>query len=148
MPWWVALGLLGLLAWGVAAGIPLERRLWPWIVRRARRSTGRAALLAAGVQLGGLLAFAALSLVGLVVAQVTGNGRLAAVGVVPASLVYVPVLMVAMPSGHRGYDLTRKELRSVRATRAQARAATWSGAPFALVGAGIVFGVLFATFDA
>lgn len=143
---WGVLGFLALLGWSIAGGIVLEPRLWRWIARKARRSTGRAALLAAGVQFGGLLVFGLLALVGVIVAQAAGDSRFAAVGVVPGCVVYAPVLMLAMPSKYRGYEDTRKEMRSAGATRSQARAAAWAGAPFALLGASLVMSALFATF--
>lgn len=143
---WGVLGFVALLGWSIAAGIPLERRLWRWIVRNAGRSARRAALLAAGVQVGGLLVFGLLSLVGVIVAQARDDDRFAAVGVVPACVLYAPLLMLAMPSKYRGYRDTREELRSAGATRRQARAAAWVGAPFAVLGATLVMGALLATF--
>ncbi len=144
--WWMLLGVLALLGWGIAGGILLERRLWPWIVRRARRRAGRAAVLSIGVQLAGLAVFAVLAFAGMVVAEATGRTVMAAFGVVPACLVYVPLLMVGMPSEATGVRTQRTDLESVGATRSVARAAAWAAVPFVFLGIALVLGALLGTF--
>ena len=143
---WMLLGVLALLGWGIAGGILLERRLWPWIVRRARRRAGRAAVLSMGVQLAGLAVFAVLAFTGVAVAELTGRRVMAACGVLPACLAYMPVLMVGMPSEATGLRTQRSDLESVGATRPVARAAAWAAIPFVFLGVALVFGALFATF--
>jgi hypothetical protein len=143
---WMLLGVAALLGWGIGGGILVERRLWPWIVRRARGRAGRAAAVSIGVQLTGLAVFAVLAFVGVVVAEVTGRTVMAAYGVVPACLVYMPVLMVGMPGEATGLRTQRTDMESVGATRQVARAAAWAGVPFVFLGVSLVFAALFGTF--
>jgi hypothetical protein len=137
--------LLALVGWGVLAGIRVERRLIPVLVRHARGRPWRGALMAAGVQLGALAGFGIAILVAALIGRLGGSSLLVVLESV-ALLAYMPVLMAALPTEFSGYGPVRGQMERAGASRRVARAIAWSGGTVALVGMFCVFTVLFALF--
>jgi hypothetical protein len=121
--------LLGLIGWGVLAGIPVERRLVPVLVRQARGRPWRGALVSLGVQLGALAGYG----IAVLVAQLLGRPLLVVIESA-AILAYLPVLMTAIPAEFSGYAPARREMQRAGASRGVARAIAWSGGPVAVAG--------------
>jgi hypothetical protein len=134
--------VLVLVGWGVLAGIPVERRLLPGLIRWARGRPRRGALVAAGVQLGALAGFGIAVLVAVLIGRL-GGPSLPVLLESAALLVYTPVLTAALPTEFSGYAAVRGRLERAGASRGVARAIAWSGGTVALVGMFCVFAVLF-----
>ncbi len=132
MPTAFVVVLVACLVVGIGGGIWLEPRLHAVLVRGARGSAWRGALVSAAVQLAALVAF---GVVALVAATLDGTPR--AVLTTVAALAYAPVVMCAMPSKYSGYREQRSDLRRAGARRPVDRGIAWAGGPVALAGLGI-----------
>jgi hypothetical protein len=137
--------LLALVGWGVFAGVRVERRLVPMLIRRAGGRPWRGGLVAAGVQLGALAGFGIAVIVAALIGRL-GGPSLRVVLESVALLAYTPVLMAALPTEFSGYAPARGQLERAGASRGVARAIAWSGGIVALVGMFCVFAVLFELF--
>jgi hypothetical protein len=140
-------GFLGLLCWGLIVAIPLQKRVYAMLVGAARGGPARAAAVSAGLQLGGLLVFGLFCLAGMGLAQHFDAPRYAAFAVVPGCLLYMPLVVLAMPGGRGGVRYVRDGLRDAGASPRVARAGAWAAAPVAVLGLSAVLGGLFATFS-
>ena len=92
---WFSALVLGLLVWSVYWGIRIEKRLSGQLVSLARNKRGRGAAVAFGIQASALSGFLLLWLVGSLIGSIAGDPRWTAVMVVPAALVYGPLVIVA-----------------------------------------------------
>jgi len=142
----VLFAFLGLLCWALVVAHLVARRVYAVVVRAARDRPARAAAVAAGLQLGGLLAFGLCCLAGAGLAAHFGAARYAAFAVVPGCLLYTPLLVLAVPGGTGGYEHVRGDLRDAGAGRRVARAAAWAGGPVAFLGLTAVLAGLVVTF--
>ncbi len=121
-PWVILVGLLAVIGWGVVAGMWLEPRLLPRLLRASGGQWPRAVLVGVGSQ----LAAAAGTLVWAGIGYRTGSRPVAAVLVAPVLLAYAPYLLMAMPTEANGFGYTRADLRKAGASRAVSRALAWS----------------------
>jgi hypothetical protein len=136
------LALLALIGWGVLAGIRVERRTVPLLIRHARGRAWRGALAAAGLQLAALAGFGLATLVAVLVGRLGGRPLVAVLEAV-VLLAYVPVAMTAVPTQFSGYAPARRQMRRSGASRPVARAIAWSGGTVALLGMISAFTALF-----
>lgn len=141
MPAPLVVVLLACLVGGVAAAVWLEPRLHSLLVRHARGSAWRGALVSGALQLAVLVLFGVVALVG------SGlGGAVGAAVTTVAALAYSPVVLCAIPGRYDGYRGARAELRRAGARRPVDRGIAWAGGPVALVGLCVLFAVLFATY--
>jgi hypothetical protein len=140
-------GFLGLLCWALVVAHLCAKRVYSMMVRAARGRPARAAAVAAGLQLAGLLAFGLFCLAGIGLSQHFDAPRYAAFAVVPGCLLYTPLLVLALPGGSAGYRHVRGDLGDRGADRRVARAAAWAGGPVAVLGVVAVLSALVATFS-
>jgi hypothetical protein len=140
------LALLALVGWGVVAGIPVERRTVPLLIRHARGRAWRGALAAAGLQLAALAGLGLATLVAVLVGRLGGRPLVAVLEAV-VLLAYLPVAMTALPTEFSGYGPVRRQMQRSGASRPVARAIAWSGGTVALVGTistiAALFGLVF-----
>jgi len=129
------------LGWGIAAGMPYQSRLHPFLIRHAAGKVWRGALVSAAVQLAALLGFGVLAMA----AHAVGGAAGAALTVLVA-FAYSPVPMSAMPAQYGGYGEARAELRRAGARRPVDRGITWAGGPVAVLGTCVLVAAMFATF--
>ncbi|MET8150536.1 hypothetical protein ACIBSW_03650 [Actinoplanes sp. NPDC049668] len=139
-------GFIGLLCWALVVAHLFSRRVYSVVVDAARGRPARAAAVAAGLQLGGLLAFGLFCIAGIALARHFDAARYAAYAVVPGCLLYTPLLVLALPGGPGGYRHVRGDLGEAGADRRVARAAAWAAGPFAVLGLAAVLSGLVATF--
>lgn len=117
----------------------LPRRFCPPLVRMAGRSTVRAGLLTASVQVGGLLAFSSVTY--LIAEYLTGAVPvwLVAILFTLVGMVYTPLIGMAFPDrSGPAYAELRRHLREAGATVGQERAFAWVGGPFTFLGMAVV----------
>jgi hypothetical protein len=131
---WFSALVLGLLVWSVYWGIRIEKRLSGQLVSLARNKRGRGAAVAFGIQASALSGFLLLWLVGSLIGSIAGDPRWTAVMVVPAALVYGPLVIVAFPSSYGGFSAVRSDLQRAGASRQVARAIAWASGPVAFIG--------------
>ncbi|MEU7908464.1 hypothetical protein [Actinoplanes sp. NPDC049118] len=141
-------GFLGLLCWALVVAHLFARRAYGMVVGAARGRPARAAAVAAGMQLGGLLVFGLFCLAGIGLSRHFDAARYAAFAVVPGCLLYTPLLVLAVPGGAGGYRHVRGDLGELGADRRVARAAAWAAGPVAVLGLVAVLSGLVATFGA
>ena len=127
----VAIGLLG---WSVFWAIRTEKRLSLWFVSSARKNSWRGAAVAFCVHTSALAGFLLLWLLGNLVSSSAGEARWAAFTVVPAALVYGPLMIFAFPASFSGFAAVRRSLQRAGASRQVARAIAWGGGPVAFIG--------------
>ncbi|MFI7543485.1 hypothetical protein [Actinoplanes sp. NPDC049599] len=139
-------GFLGLLCWALVVAHLAAKRVYAVVVGAAHGRPSRAAAVAAGLQLGGLLAFGLCCLAGFALARHFDAAWHAAFAVVPGCLLYTPLLVLALP-GAGGYRHVRGDLGDAGAGPRVARAAAWAGGPVAFLGMIAVLSALVVTFD-
>jgi hypothetical protein len=137
---------IGLLVWSVYWGIRIEKRLSGRLVSLARNSRGRGVAVGFGLQASALGGFLLLWLIGRVIGSVGGDTRWMAVTVVPAALVYGPLVIVAFPTSFGGFSAVRRDLESRGANPGVAGALAWGGGPVAFIGALCIVEALRQTF--
>ncbi|HEU4540971.1 MAG TPA: hypothetical protein VFR23_07565 [Jiangellaceae bacterium] len=131
---WFSAVAIGLLVWSVYWGIRIEKRLAGQLVSLARNNSWRGAAIAFGVHASALGGFLLLWLLGSLIGSIAGDTRWAAVTVVPAALLYGPLLIVAFPTAFSGFSPARRNLQREGASRGVARAIAWGGGPVAFIG--------------
>jgi hypothetical protein len=100
----------------------------------ARNDGVRGAAVAFGIQVSALSGFLLVWLLGTVFGSIVGDTRWMAVMVVPAALVYGPLVIVAFPTPYGGLSAVRRDLQTAGASRGVARAIAWGSAPVAFLG--------------
>jgi len=139
-------GFLGLLCWALVIAHLVAKRVYAVVVAGARGRPARAAAVAAGLQLGGLLAFGLFCVAGIGLSRHFDAAEYAAYAVVPGCLLYSPLVVLALPGGAGGYRHIRDDLGELGADRRVARAAAWAAGPVAVLGVVALLAGLFATF--
>jgi hypothetical protein len=151
VPSWLVPALaVGVFVWSFAVGIFLESRILAWYLDRAAGRPSRAALWVVVTHVAALLGWLVVLAVGTAIARGTGSNAWAGVVAVPAMLVYGPFITQFLPAGRTGFALARSDLTRRGASRATARALTWTGAPFAFAGMSgmfVAFMLVFVTGD-
>jgi len=100
----------------------------------ARNNSWRGAAVGFGVHTSALAGFLLLWLFGTLVGSNAGDARWAAVTVVPAALVYGPLVIFAFPTSFSGFEPVRRDLQRAGASRQVGRAIAWGGGPVAFIG--------------
>ncbi|MCW2845131.1 MAG: hypothetical protein JWN22_3047 [Nocardioides sp.] len=140
MPGWFVPALaVFVFVWSFGVGIAFESRVLDWYLARAGGRPLRAVAWVVGTHLVALLGWLVVFGLGTAIARRSGSHEPAAVVAVPAMLVYGPWLVQFLPAGRSGYSLARDDLGNRGASRATARALTWSGAPFGFAGMAVMF---------
>lgn len=144
--WWIGGIAVAITIWSFGLGILVEDRIFDWYLARSGTSALRAGVAVVGTHVLGLIGWFAVYLGGSVAAERGGDRVWAGLVVLPALLLYGPWLVQFLPAGRFGFSFTREDLGRRGATRGVARAITWSGAPFAPLGLGLMTAAFIATF--
>lgn len=147
--WWIVVLGAGVLAWSVLLDLRFHTgdRLARWWVPRAKGQgpwAGPVAFLASAVALAG---YVLVALVGWAVASATSEDRWALTVVVPAMLVYAPVVFETMPSRVSGYRHWREALAKAGADARLQRTIAWGAGPPSTLGLVLMIVTLFPIFD-
>lgn len=137
---------MAVTVWSFGLGILVEDRVFDWYLARARGRALRAAAAVVGTHVVSLVGWYAVYLGGRAIAEQAGDRAWAGALVLPALLLYGPWLVQFLPAGRFGFSFTREDLSRRGASRAVARAITWSGAPFAPLGLCLMTAAFIATF--
>jgi hypothetical protein len=144
--WFLPALAVFVFVWSFAVGIACESRVLDWYLARADGRPLRAVAWVAGTHLVALLGWLVVLVTGTAIARRAGSHEAAGAVAVPAMLVYGPWLVQFLPAGRSGYSYARDDLGNRGASRATARALTWSGAPFAFVGMAVMFSAFMLVF--
>jgi hypothetical protein len=130
----------------MAVGMYFEDRFERWLLRRTRGSAWRGAAVTLLLHLVLLVTAFVLIGIGLDVARAADSRSTAGWVTVPGIALLGPFVLYFLPAQFSGFRLHRDSLEQAGATRSEARAITWTGAPFAFLETGIAIGVFFGTF--